>query len=336
MSWRLPAAASRVGNSGAPRGPSAGRAASIRNRRAVLAVSAAGCFSVYTFDGHRPRSALGTWRSTGSGVFSDAWAVTGASGALQTVFQEGWSARAGLYRLRPRSRADGRARLRTPVARDALPLRRRINASALRYTPAPGPRPGGRGPGARPCPVAGDPPFGGSGTPATTCLGRAWTGTHRDWPASPPGPADRAEARRRRTGRRGGWRVRWTACRSPWPCAMVRRLWAGRATGWAAASRGPTSGSRPPSAGSGSAMAACGWPAAVSTSSAGCTSGRPTAPGRLRRPSAPRHCLRARRWPQAPPGPDHAGLPRKVPGAARTGRPAASSSVNGLAAPQRA
>lgn len=54
-------------------------------------------FTVYTYFGHVHRSAQGTWRATGSGVFSEALAVAGEDEAFETVFQEGWSSRSGLY-----------------------------------------------------------------------------------------------------------------------------------------------------------------------------------------------------------------------------------------------
>lgn len=58
---------------------------------------AAGYFSVFTYFGHHHQSTQAAWRASGAGVFSDAFAVTGDAGHLRTVFQDGWSARAGLY-----------------------------------------------------------------------------------------------------------------------------------------------------------------------------------------------------------------------------------------------
>lgn len=59
-------------------------------------------FTVYTYSGHVHRSAQGTWRATGSGVFSDALAVVGEHEAFDTVFQEGWASRSGVYPFVPR------------------------------------------------------------------------------------------------------------------------------------------------------------------------------------------------------------------------------------------
>lgn len=56
-------------------------------------------FSVFTYFGHHHQAAEGRWRATGSGPFREAFAVGGEAGVLQTVFQDGWSARAGLYRF---------------------------------------------------------------------------------------------------------------------------------------------------------------------------------------------------------------------------------------------
>ncbi len=63
---------------------------------------AAGYFSVFTYYGHHHQSAQGAWRASGSGVFSDALAITSESGHFRTVLQDGWSARAGLYAFRPK------------------------------------------------------------------------------------------------------------------------------------------------------------------------------------------------------------------------------------------
>ena len=60
---------------------------------------AAGYFCVFTYHGHHHQTAQGTWRASGSGAFSDAFAIAGESSAFGTVFQDGWSARAGLYRF---------------------------------------------------------------------------------------------------------------------------------------------------------------------------------------------------------------------------------------------
>ena len=59
----------------------------------------AGVFPVYTYVGHHHQSAHGTWRAAGGGVFSDAFLIPGDYTAFSTVFQDGWSSRAGLYRF---------------------------------------------------------------------------------------------------------------------------------------------------------------------------------------------------------------------------------------------
>jgi len=58
-------------------------------------------FSVYTYFGHILQSAQGVWRTTGAGVFSDALAIPNESSVFETVFQEGWTSRSGLYRFVP-------------------------------------------------------------------------------------------------------------------------------------------------------------------------------------------------------------------------------------------
>ena len=59
-------------------------------------------FSVYAYAGHRVRKATGVWRTTGSGVFSAAFAIPKEASVFETLFQEGWTARSGLYRFSPR------------------------------------------------------------------------------------------------------------------------------------------------------------------------------------------------------------------------------------------
>lgn len=56
-------------------------------------------FSVFTYAGHHSRDAQGEWRATGTGVFSAAFALPNEATVLGTVFQEGWTARSGLYRF---------------------------------------------------------------------------------------------------------------------------------------------------------------------------------------------------------------------------------------------
>ncbi len=58
-------------------------------------------FSVYTYAGHRIRNAKGDWRATGNGIFAAAFAIPNEAAAFETLFQEGWTARSGLYRFSP-------------------------------------------------------------------------------------------------------------------------------------------------------------------------------------------------------------------------------------------
>jgi hypothetical protein len=58
-------------------------------------------FSVYTYAGHRIRNAKGDWRATGTGIFTAAFAIPNEASAFETLFQEGWTARSGLYRFSP-------------------------------------------------------------------------------------------------------------------------------------------------------------------------------------------------------------------------------------------
>lgn len=67
-----------------------------------LSGQSAGYFTVYTYFGHVHRFAQGSWRATGTGVFSDALALAGESEAFDTVFQEGWASRSGLYPFSPK------------------------------------------------------------------------------------------------------------------------------------------------------------------------------------------------------------------------------------------
>jgi hypothetical protein len=61
-------------------------------------------FSVFTYFGHIHRPAKGTWKATGTGVFSDALAVPDESSVFKTVFQQGWSSKSGLYQFSTRQR----------------------------------------------------------------------------------------------------------------------------------------------------------------------------------------------------------------------------------------
>jgi hypothetical protein len=56
-------------------------------------------FSVYTYAGHRIREAKGNWRATGKGIFSASFALPGEASFLETLFEEGWTSRSGLYRF---------------------------------------------------------------------------------------------------------------------------------------------------------------------------------------------------------------------------------------------
>ena len=64
----------------------------------AMSGQAAAYFSVYTYFGHHHQAAQGTWRASGTGVFSEAFGTRVESPALGTVLQDGWSSRAGLYR----------------------------------------------------------------------------------------------------------------------------------------------------------------------------------------------------------------------------------------------
>jgi len=62
----------------------------------------AGYFSVYAYEGHRIRKAKGDWRATGNGIFSASFALPNEASFFESVFEEGWTARSGLYRFSPR------------------------------------------------------------------------------------------------------------------------------------------------------------------------------------------------------------------------------------------
>jgi hypothetical protein len=61
----------------------------------------AGSFWVITYFGHHHQTAEGTWRTEGSGVFSDALQIPGEASVFGTFFQDGWSALSGLYGPEP-------------------------------------------------------------------------------------------------------------------------------------------------------------------------------------------------------------------------------------------
>lgn len=100
--WRLrlvlpgESVAAEVRNSGR-RTPS--RAAQPGTMSVPMSGGSAGYFSVHTFFGHHHQSAQGTWRATGTGVFSDSLAIPDESSVFGTMFQDGWTSRSGLYRF---------------------------------------------------------------------------------------------------------------------------------------------------------------------------------------------------------------------------------------------
>lgn len=59
-------------------------------------------FSVYAFWGHIHRTAHGSWRTTGAGTFTSAFAIPDQAGSFETVFQEGWTGHSALYRFSSR------------------------------------------------------------------------------------------------------------------------------------------------------------------------------------------------------------------------------------------
>ncbi len=61
--------------------------------------NSAGSFWVITYFGHHHHAAEGTWRASGSGVFTDALSIPGEAAVFGTFFQNGWSALSGVYRM---------------------------------------------------------------------------------------------------------------------------------------------------------------------------------------------------------------------------------------------
>lgn len=57
-------------------------------------------FMVYTYFGHHHRHAAGVWSATGRHAFNAAFRIGGETEVFKTLFQDGWQARAGLYRHR--------------------------------------------------------------------------------------------------------------------------------------------------------------------------------------------------------------------------------------------
>jgi hypothetical protein len=58
-------------------------------------------FTVYTFHGHHLWSTEATWHAEGNGPFTSAFAETSATLGLDTILEDGWSARSALYRIEP-------------------------------------------------------------------------------------------------------------------------------------------------------------------------------------------------------------------------------------------
>lgn len=56
-------------------------------------------FWVITYHGHHHQDAQGQWRAQGKGVFSSAFAIPDEAKHFGTLFQNGWSALSGVYRL---------------------------------------------------------------------------------------------------------------------------------------------------------------------------------------------------------------------------------------------
>lgn len=56
-------------------------------------------FWVITYHGHHHQDAQGKWRAQGKGVFSSAFAIPDEAKHFGTLFQDGWSALSGVYRL---------------------------------------------------------------------------------------------------------------------------------------------------------------------------------------------------------------------------------------------
>ena len=65
-----------------------------------LSGAGAGYFWVISYFGHHHKEAQGHWRSAGTGIFSDAFQIPDEARIFSTLFQNGWSARSGLYRDR--------------------------------------------------------------------------------------------------------------------------------------------------------------------------------------------------------------------------------------------
>jgi hypothetical protein len=72
---------------------------------AFMTVPSAGGFSdlftVFTFHGHHLWATEAEWRATGRGPFTAALTETSATLGLDTILEDGWSARSALYRIEP-------------------------------------------------------------------------------------------------------------------------------------------------------------------------------------------------------------------------------------------
>ncbi len=83
-----------------PKGPRVARkAAGPRFMSVPLSGDSAHQFNIFTFFGHHHQAADGAWRARGAGAFVDALHIPGEATAFKTHFQDGWSARSGLYRF---------------------------------------------------------------------------------------------------------------------------------------------------------------------------------------------------------------------------------------------
>lgn len=62
-------------------------------------VNRAAYFTVYTYFGHYHQAAKGEWRAQGSGTFTKSFTIPGEGLAFETVFEDGWQSRFGLYKF---------------------------------------------------------------------------------------------------------------------------------------------------------------------------------------------------------------------------------------------
>jgi hypothetical protein len=59
-------------------------------------------FTVYTYFGHHVQGASGKWRAVGTNTLTRAVSLSEQEFRLPTIFEDGWQARSGLYRLSTR------------------------------------------------------------------------------------------------------------------------------------------------------------------------------------------------------------------------------------------